>query len=149
VHILRYANRVPLLHEQQNCAITRAVMQTNWKAYGLQQTRGSLPVAPMAIVVHLASVWVPFTSEAKEAIASYPEIIRELKLGLQECGRRLSAHIRHDRRLQEEFDKRSRIEKYLPHVGIALQAMLGLSDRERDAAVDRLDDNLHRQRQIG
>ena len=40
----------------------------------------------MAVLVHIASVWVPFTSESKEAIASYPEILKEMRLGLQECG---------------------------------------------------------------
>ena len=78
VHLLRFANRVPLLYDQAGCGITKAVVQTNWRAYGLQQTRGALPLAPMAILGHLASVWVPFTSEAKEAIASYPEILMEL-----------------------------------------------------------------------
>ena len=28
----------------------------------------------MIMVVHMASVWVPFTSESKEAIADYDEI---------------------------------------------------------------------------
>ena len=147
-HLLRFANRVPLLYEQGGCAITRAVLQTNWRKYGLKQPRGALPTAPMAIVVHLASVWVPFTSEAKEAIAQYPEIIRELKLGLQECARRLAEHLKRETRLKSEYDKRTHIEKYLPHVGIALQDILHLSDAERDQAVGKLDDVLHKSRKI-
>ena len=47
-------------------------MQTNWRSYGLTQSRGSLPKGPVTLMVHIASVWVPFTSESKEAIASYP-----------------------------------------------------------------------------
>jgi DNA topoisomerase-6 subunit B len=66
VHLLRFANRVPLLYDPGGCAITRAVVQTNWHNYGLRQTKGALPLAPMALLVHVASVWVPFTSEAKE-----------------------------------------------------------------------------------
>jgi len=146
VHLLRFANRVPLLYQQEGCAITRAVLQTNWRAYGLQQPKGALPVAPLVILVHLASVWVPFTSEAKEAIAPYPEIIRELKLGLQACARRLAEYLRQDDRLKREYDRRSHIEKYLPHVGIALQEILGLSDAQRDRSVDRLDDVLQHSR---
>ncbi len=64
------------------------------KSYELAQPKGSLPVAPLAIVVHLASVWVPFTSEAKEAVAHYDELMKELKLAIQECGRKLGAHLR-------------------------------------------------------
>jgi len=146
--LLRFANRVPLLYEQGGCAITHAVLQTNWKHYGLRQPKGALPLAPMAIVVHLASVWVPFTSEAKEAIAEYDEIARELKLGLQECARRLAEHLRRETRLKTEYDKRSHIEKYLPHVGIALQEILHLSDGQRDKSVRKLDDVLHKSRKI-
>ena len=146
--LLRFANRVPLLYEQGGCAITHAVLQTNWKNYGLRQPKGALPLAPMAIVVHLASVWVPFTSEAKEAISEYPEIARELKLGLQECARRLAEHLHRETRLQNEYDKRSHIERYLPHVGIALQEILRLSDAQRERTVRKLDDVLHKTRKI-
>jgi len=145
-HVLRFANRVPLLYQQSTCAITRAITQTNWRAYGLKQPKRALPVAPMVIVAHVASVWVPYTSESKEAVAELAEIDRELVLALQEAGRRLAAHIRRERRLEREYEKRSYIESYLPHVGVALQAILQLSDRERDRDVARLDAILHRSR---
>ena len=76
---MRYANRVPLLYQQSAGAITRSVVNTAWRNYGLNQSRGALPVGPMTLVVHIGSVWVPFTSESKEAIAHYPEIIKEIK----------------------------------------------------------------------
>jgi DNA topoisomerase-6 subunit B len=148
VHLLRFANRVPLLYQQEGCAITRAVTKMKWKTYGLQQPKGALPVAPMVILVHLASVWVPFTSEAKEAIAPYPEIIRELKLGLQACARRLAEYLHQEQRLKREYEKRTHIEKYLPHVGIALQDILGLSDAERERSVARLDEVLQHTRKV-
>src|SRR5208337_2660278 len=78
IQLLRFANRVPLLYQQSSCAITKAVIQTNWRTYGLHQPKGALPVAPMAILVHVASVWVPYTSESKEAIEPYPEILKEI-----------------------------------------------------------------------
>lgn len=148
VHLLRFANRVPLLYDPGGCAITRAVVQTNWHNYGLRQAKGALPLAPVALLVHVASVWVPFTSEAKEAIASYPAILKELKLGIQQCGRQLSRHLGRNRRLKQEFDKRTHIERYLPHVGTALQEILGMSDEEREEAVARLDDVMQESRRI-
>ncbi len=148
VRVLRFANRVPLLYQQSACAITKGVIQTNWKSYGLQQPKGALPIGPMAILVHIASVWVPFTSESKEAIASYEEILREIKLGVQECGRRVGSYIRKGKRLQSEFNKRSYIEKYIPHIGIALQEILDLSDPERDGTVKTLEDVLQRSRKV-
>lgn len=148
IRVLRFANRVPLLHQQAGCAVTKAILQTNWRSYGLSQARGAMPVAPMVILVHIASVWVPFTSESKEAIASYDEILKELKLGLQECGRKLGAHIRKGKRLKREFDKRNYIEKYIPHIGIALQEILDLSNKDRDETVETLEDVLHRSRKF-
>jgi DNA topoisomerase-6 subunit B len=146
VRLLRFANRVPLLYQQSSCAITKAVLQTNWRGYGLHQPKGALPIAPMAILVHVASVWVPYTSESKEAIEPYPEILKEIKLGLQQCARRLAQHLHHEAQLHDEFDRRSYIEKYLPQIGLALQDILSLSDGERDATVKKLDDTLHRSR---
>src|SRR5262249_17623318 len=74
MQVLRYANRVPLQFQPAACAITQSVIANNWRSYGLTQSRGQLPTGPVTVMVHMASVWVPFTSESKEAIASYPEI---------------------------------------------------------------------------
>ncbi len=148
IRVLRFANRVPLLHQQSACAVTKAVINTNWKAYGLQHPKGALPLGPMAVMVHIASVWVPFTSESKEAIANYDEIQKEIRLGLQEAGRRLGTYIRKGKRLRAEFDKRSYIEKYIPHIGIALQEILDLSDKERDSTTGTLEDVLNKSRKF-
>jgi DNA topoisomerase-6 subunit B len=148
ITLYRYANRVPLQYQQGACAITRSVTGTDWKAYQLQQPRGALPLGPMLLMVHIASVWVPFTSESKEAIAHYPEIIKEIKLGLQECGRRVGGFIRKRRREADEAKKRAYIEKYIPQVAVGLQQILGLSDKERDAVVSNLDDVLERSRKM-
>ena len=148
VQLLRLANRVPLLYDQAGCSITKAVVQTNWRGYGLQQSKGALPLGPIVILVHLASVWVPFTSEAKEAIAAYPEILKELKLGLQQCGRQLAEHLHRQQRLQGEYARRTHIEKYLPHVGLALQEILDFSDEERQRTVQRLDHVLKQTRKL-
>ena len=146
--LLRFANRVPLLYDQEGCAITRAVMQTNWHSYGVEQARDALPLAPLVILVHMASVWVPYTSEAKEAVAPYPEIVKEIRLALQTCGRRLAAHLHEQTRIREEFDKRTHLEKYLPHIGLALQQILELSDQDRDRIVVKLDNALEEKRSI-
>ena len=148
IRVMRFANRVPLLYQQSACAVTKGVIATNWRSYGLQHPRGGLPLAPMAILIHIASVWVPFTSESKEAIASYDEILKEVKLALQTAGRKLGTHIRKGKRLKREFDKRNYIETYIPHIGIALQEILDLSDRDRDKTVATLEDVLHRSRKF-
>ena len=144
--VLRFANRVPLLFQQSGCAITKAIVELPWKSYGVNQPRGGLPIAPMAIAVHVASVWVPFTSESKEAIAAYPEIAREIELALRECGRRLRVHLGRKARARRELERRSRIEEFLPHFGEALGEILELRAEEREAIVQRLDDTLRQKR---
>jgi len=146
--IIRYANRVPLLYQGSACSITKAITQTAWKNYGLSQPRGSLPVGPMVVLVHIASVWVPFTSESKEAIASYPEILKELKLGLQDCGRKLGTYIRKRKKLAGEHKKREYITTYIPHIGEALRDILSLSDRQVSVTVKKLTEVLEKSRKL-
>jgi DNA topoisomerase-6 subunit B len=148
IRLIRYANRVPLLFQQSACAITKAVIATNWRSYGLTQPRGALPIGPMVVFVHMASVWVPFTSESKEAIAGYDEIMKELKLALQECGRKLGTHIRKGKKLKSEYQKRSYIETYIPHIGQALQEILGLDDKQTDKCVKSLTTVLEKSRKL-
>ena len=148
VRLIRFANRVPLVFQQSACAITKAVVGTNWKNYGLQQPRGALPIGPMVIFVHIASVWVPFTSESKEAIAGYDEIMDELKRALMECGRKLGTHVRKGKKLANEFKKRNYITMYIPHVVDALQEILELNEGEVEQATGKLTDVLERSRKL-
>lgn len=144
--VLRYANRVPLLYQQSACAITRSLLNTGWRNYGLQQSAGALPTGPLVIMVHMASVWVPFTSESKEAVAHYPEIIKEIRLALQECGRKLAKFVRRRRKAAESERKKAFIQQYIPHIAIALREMLELSERQEKTMVRQLTDVLERSR---
>jgi DNA topoisomerase-6 subunit B len=130
--LLRFANRVPLLYQQGACAITKSVINTAWRNYGLSQSSGALPVGPCTIVAHIASVWVPFTSESKEAIAHYPEIIKEVRLALQECGRKLASYVRKKRNIHAESKRRDYIETFIPHVSAALKNLIGFSAKEEE-----------------
>jgi len=128
--LLRFANRVPLLYQQSHCAIYKAVMETNWRSYGVSQSNGALPNGPLIIMLHFASVWVPFTSESKEAIADYDEIRKEIGLAVRECGRKLQTFIRRRKRTQRESERRSVFVRYIPEVGKSLSAITGV-DAER------------------
>jgi DNA topoisomerase-6 subunit B len=114
--VIRYANRVPLLYQQAACSSYKAVLDTTWRNYGVSQSRGAAPAGPMVIFVHMASVWVPFTSESKEAIADYDEIRKEITLALRECGRRLGAFIRRRERAHSEDRRRNIFELYIEEV---------------------------------
>jgi DNA topoisomerase-6 subunit B len=146
IRLLRYANRVPLLYQQGACAITKSVINTVWRNYGLSQSKGALPVGPVTLVVHIASVWVPFTSESKEAIAHYPEIIKEIKLALQECGRKLGSYVNKKRRIQFESKKRDYIQTFIPHIGAALKELININDAEEKKIEELLAETLEKRR---
>jgi len=148
MRLIRIANRVPLLYQQSACAIHKAVLDINWRNYALSQSRGALPSGPVVLMVHVASVWVPFTSESKEAIAHYPEITKEIQLAVQECGRKLGAYLRKKRRIQQEMEKRRYIETYLPYIGEALQHILSLKQRQVDTLTSRLKKVLEKSRKV-
>jgi DNA topoisomerase-6 subunit B len=148
LRLSRIANRVPLLYQQSAGAIYKGVLDVNWRNYALSQSRGALPSGPILLMVHIASVWVPFTSESKEAIAHYPEIIKEIHLAVQECGRKLGMYLRKKKRIAQEMAKRSYIETYLPFIGEALQEILSLKQRQVDTVVTKLERVLEKSRKI-
>ncbi len=123
----RFANKVPLMYHQGGCAITEAVKEVDWRRYGLQQSSGSLPTGPLVILVHFASVWVPFTSEGKQAIAGYPNIIKEVKLALQDAGRKLKKYIYGKKRRHEIQMRRSLFERYIPEAATAISKISDVS----------------------
>lgn len=127
--VYRYANRVPLQFQSAACAITQTIMNMNWRNYGLQQTRGSLPRGPITVMVYLSSVWVPFTSESKEAIAAYPEIQTEIRLALQTVGRKLGMYLKRRQRVKEQSDRRTQFIRYLSEVANAIHRITYM-DRE-------------------
>jgi DNA topoisomerase-6 subunit B len=131
IRLLRYANRVPLIYQPGACAVTQAVQQIAWNPYGLSQSKRSLPAGPLTLAVHMASVWVPFTSESKEAIAHYPEIMKEIKLAVRECGRKLGLFISKKKRIHAESQKRSYIETYIPYISEALKELINIKDKEK------------------
>ena len=130
MEVLRYANRVPLQFQQAACAITQTILNTNWRSYGLSQSRGGLPKGPVSLMVHIASVWVPFTSESKEAIANYPEIQKEIRLGLQAVGRKLGMFLRRRLRVKQQSDRREVFLRYLKEVSTAVSEINGVKQPE-------------------
>lgn len=115
VQIYRFANRVPLLYQQGACVITKAIENTDWRRYGLEQRGGSgIPFGPAIILVHVASTKIPFTSEAKEAISSIPIIQEEIELALKACGRNLRTHLNKRERRAKTRSKFEIVQVILP-----------------------------------
>ena len=125
--LIRFANRVPLLYRQTSCCAFKSVTAMNWKNYGLTQTRASLPNGPLVIVVHMATVWAPFTSESKEAIACYDEIHNEMRLALRECARKLRVHLRRLQYIQNQLERRDTFARYIGEIARSCEHVTGTS----------------------
>jgi len=126
MRLMRFANRVPLLYQSGACAITRAVESIVWKQYMLERTRNErLPGGPLLLAVHVASSNVPFTSESKDAIASLPEVIREIELAVKETARPLRAFLVR-RKMEGEMQRRTaQLRAYNREVAIAIASLTG------------------------
>ncbi len=135
--VIRYANRVPLLYQQSSCCLFKSVVETKWNNYGLSQSGGAPPRAPMVILIHMASVWVPFISEGKEAIADYDEIRKEVKLAVAECGRRLATLLRRKRTRSDYSKRRDVFTRYIDEVVDSVRALTTVNKEDfRKALVD-------------
>ncbi|MAG47776.1 DNA topoisomerase VI subunit B [archaeon] len=142
VRLMRFANKVPLLYQQGACAITKSLGETKWKSYGLNQSGSNMPTGPAIVVLHLASVWVPFTSEAKDAVAHYDAIIKEIKLALQECGRKLNTYIRKHIRAAEQRQKIDLFGKYIPELAASLSH---LTNKKEEVILKKLEKTLKKE----
>ncbi|MCP4590638.1 MAG: DNA topoisomerase VI subunit B [bacterium] len=128
--VIRFANRVPLLYRQSACSTFKAVLETKWSNYGVSQPRGALPQSPIIVLIHMASVWVPFTSESKEAIADYDEIRKEIKLALAETARRLGIYLRRKKKRIAYTQRRDVFTRYIHEVVESVRSM-AVCDKEK------------------
>ncbi len=128
--VIRFANRVPLLYQASSCAITKSIQDIAWRTYHVEH-QNNLPTGPIAIVVHMISVWIPYTSESKEAIDPYDEITKEIKLAIQDCARKLKSYLAGQHRRQLESKRMGLFEKYLPEIAVNL----ALLSKEKEADV--------------
>jgi DNA topoisomerase-6 subunit B len=120
--ILRFANRVPLMYQQGACTVTDCISQVNWKSYNISQQ--GLPMGPILILVHVASTNVAFTSESKDAIASIPEIEKEIILALQDLGRDLKLFV--SRRDKNKFaeDRARAVCAIIPEIAVKVSEIV-------------------------
>ena len=126
VQILRFANRVPLLYQAGGCAITKAIQGINWRQYGLEQRGGKgTPNGPAIILVHVASTNIPFTSEAKEAVADISEIKKEIKLALRNNAKTLSRHLKKQKKREKVTEKFDLVQKILPAIAEKASNVVG------------------------
>lgn len=114
VTLLRFANRVPLQFDKSACAMTKAVESVNWRTYGLNQPKDSLPLGPYIIAVSVVSPFIKFKNASKETVDASDELVEEIRRTLIQAGQRLSKHIRREVKEADLEKKRQHIEMFAP-----------------------------------
>ncbi len=114
VQLLRFANRVPLQFDKAACAITKAVESVNWRAYGLAQSKDSLPLGPYIFAVSVVSPFIKFKNASKETIDASDDLVEEIRRALMQAGQKLSRHIKREDRAADLERKLQHIEKFGP-----------------------------------
>ena len=147
--VLRFANRVPLVYQRGACATTDVIKGIGWRNYGLDQPGGSgLPNGPAAIMVHVASTNVPFTSESKDAVANIPEIEDEIELAVREVARELKSYLNKRRSMEKRRRKRDQLATILPEMAEKLSEVTGRKPLEIDDSLARIMNNVLIEREV-
>lgn len=139
VRIVRYANKVPLLYQPGACAITKAVQDTDWRPYGLDQRGGEgIPFGPAIILVHVYGVKIPYTSESKEAIAPVSEIVQEIVLALKDAGREIKRFLRKNERRKKIDEKFRLVNTIIPEIARKASKILAREAPTIDPVISRI-----------
>ncbi|MDE0707590.1 MAG: DNA topoisomerase VI subunit B [Candidatus Poseidoniales archaeon] len=139
IQVLRFANRVPLMYQQGGCLLTKALESVNWKTYGLDHPGGrGIPKGPAAILIHLASTNVQFTSEAKEALADNTDVFEEIRLAMLEVGRGLRNHLKKKKAKEKAQEKFELVNIILPEIHDKVIAILGAEPVPLDPVITKI-----------
>ncbi len=139
VEILRFANRVPLMYQQGGCLLTKAIESVDWRQYGLDQAGGrGVPKGPAAILVHLASTNVQFTSEAKEALSDNETVMEEARKAMLEMGRGLRKHLEKQKKMSKTKEKFELINDIIPAIAEKSASLLDLPVPDLAASITKI-----------
>ncbi len=139
IRIVRYANKVPLLYQQGACAITKAIQETDWRNYGLDQRSGQgIPYGPAMLFIHVYGVKLPYTSESKEAIAPVPEILEEVKAALKVAGREIRRHLRKKDKRKKADEKFRLVNQIIPEIAKKASSILSENEPVIDSVLSQI-----------
>jgi DNA topoisomerase VI, subunit B len=119
--IMRFANRVPLLFDASSCAITETVKSVDWGRYNLK----NFEEEPIVVLVNFVSVYVPYSSTGKLAIAGEQDIMDEIKFAVMEAARGMQRYISGKRKTMEMATKKRLVLRYVPQLSADIAVLSG------------------------
>jgi len=150
IEVLRFANRVPLMYQQGGCLLTKALESVDWKRYGLDHPGGrGVPKGPAAVLVHLASTNVQFTSEAKEAVAENEEVFEEIRLAMLEVGRGLKNYLKKSSQRKKAKEKFELINIILPEISKKSSELLDREEPDLSPVITKIMDAVFCEEELG
>ncbi len=135
--LMRFANKIPLLFDSSSCALTQSFLGVDYARYGLK-VESKVPIGPLVFIIHIASVWVPYTNESKNSVASYPIIIKEIKLALQELVRNLSVFLNRKHKSSLFQERISLFDKYGIELAYSLSKLTDIEEKKIKAKIEGL-----------
>lgn len=135
--LLRYANKIPLLFDSASCAITQSFIGVDYSRYGIK-AENKVPIGPFVFIVHMASVWVPYTNEGKTAVASYPVITKEIKLALQELVRSMSSFLNKKHRSTLFAERINLFDKYGIELAFSLSKLISMDEKKVQTKISQM-----------
>ncbi len=138
VQLLRFANRVPLQFDKSGCAITGAIDSVNWKSYGLQQPKKSLPIGPYVFAISVVSPFIKFKNASKETIDASDDLVEEIRRAAMQAGQKLSRHIKKEFKEADLERKLAHIEAFGPILVDKLAEIVGANDARKKRAQEGL-----------
>lgn len=139
-NVLRFANKVPLLFDGSNCAITEAIKGIQWKRYGL----GNFDEEPVSIFVNVSSVYVPYSGVGKQAIAKEDDIIEEIRLAVMDCGRILQRYLSGIKNMQLQETRYKTIMRYISQLSKDLSEITDITQKEIESSLKTLIENKYK-----
>ncbi len=130
-NILRFANKVPLLFDSTNCAITEAVKGVQWKRYNI----GNFDEEPISVMVNISSVYVPYSGVGKQAVSQEEEIIEEIKLAVMDAARSLQKYVSHVRNKSVQESRYKMIMRYINQLSGDLSNLTGTKKEKIEDAL--------------
>jgi DNA topoisomerase-6 subunit B len=119
--VMRFANKVPLLFDAGGCAITETVKSIDWKRYNIK----NFDEEPIAVLVNVVSVHVPYTSAGKQALATEEDLMAEIKFALMEASRGIQKFISGRKKANEIATKKKVVSRYIEQLSSDLASLTG------------------------
>ena len=135
--LMRFANKIPLLFDSASCALTQSFFGVDYARYGLK-VENKVPIGPLVFIIHIASVWVPYTNESKNSVASYPVITKEIKLALQELVRTLSVFLNRKHKSSLFQERISLFDKYGIELAYSLSKLTDMDEKKIKSKIESL-----------